>query len=198
MKAPRLLASIATAAISLALTTVPARSRETPIVDYCASKSTGNVRKVTKGLCTLSEISLGTQVISRQKNRPSDLVPQFKARYEAAKSAAELNGYTLAITSGYRSLAQQEVLFNRAVKRHGSAAEASKWVLPPEKSNHPWGMAIDINYGVGGAKGKKAAAWLEKNGYKYGLCRRYENEWWHFEPLVAPGQKCPKMEPYAS
>ena len=76
MKAPRLLASIATAAISLALTTVPARSRETPIVDYCASKSTGNVRKVTKGLCTLSEISLGTQVISRQKNRPSDLVRQ--------------------------------------------------------------------------------------------------------------------------
>ena len=137
-------------------------------------------------------------MISRQKNRPSDLVPQFKARYEAAKSAAELNGYTLAITSGYRSLAQQEVLFNRAVKRHGSAAEASKWVLPPEKSNHPWGLAIDINYGVGGTKGKKAAAWLEKNGYKYGLCRRYENEWWHFEPLVAPGQKCPKMEPYPS
>jgi LAS superfamily LD-carboxypeptidase LdcB len=72
------------------------------------------------------------------------------------------------------------------------------WVLPPKKSNHPWGLAIDINYKVGGEKGEKAAAWLEKNGYKYGLCRRYVNEWWHFEPLVAPGQKCPKMEPYAS
>jgi D-alanyl-D-alanine dipeptidase len=185
-------------AITFALTIVPVSARETPILDYCASKSTGSVRKVTKGICTLSEISLGTQLISRQKTRPSDLVPQFKARYEAAKAAAQLKGHTLAVTSGYRSLAQQEILYARAIKRHGSAAEASKWVLPPTKSNHPWGLAIDINYGVGGTKGKKAAAWLEKNGYKYGLCRRYENEWWHFEPLVAPGQKCPKMEPYAS
>jgi hypothetical protein len=189
---------IGTLTVSLFAVDIPASARETPILDYCASKSTGNVRKVTKGLCTPSEISLGTQVISRQENRPSDLVPKFKARYEAAKSAAELNGYTLAITSGYRSLAQQEILFNRAIKRHGSVKAASKWVLPPEKSNHPWGLAIDINYGVGGTKGKKAAAWLEDNGYKFGMCRRYENEWWHFEPLAAPGQKCPKMEPYAS
>lgn len=54
------------------------------------------------------------------------------------------------------------MLYQRAIKRHGSAEAASKWVLPPEKSNHPWGIAIDINYGVGGTKGKKAAAWLEK------------------------------------
>jgi LAS superfamily LD-carboxypeptidase LdcB len=71
------------------------------------------------------------------------------------------------------------------------------WVLPEKKSNHPGGIAIEINKN-GGSKGQKAAAWLEKNGYKYGLCRRYKNEWWHFEPLVMPGQKCPAMEPYAS
>ena len=52
---------------------------------------------------------------------------------------------------------------------------------------------IDINYGDGGSKGKKAAAWLEKNGYKYGQCRRYENEWWHFEPVIAPGGTCPVL-----
>jgi hypothetical protein len=105
--------------------------------------------------------------------------------------------------AGIEVLSAKKFFFNerlneRAIKRHGSAEAASKWVLPPEKSNHPWGIAIDINYGVGGTKGKKAAAWLEKNGYQYGLCRRYENEWWHFEPLVAPGQNCPAMEPYAS
>jgi len=183
---------------SLLIPSNPVSAKEAQVLDYCANKSTGNVRKVTEGACKKGEISLGTQPITRPKKRPSDLVPQFKARYEAAKVAAKLNGHTLAITSGYRSLAQQQILFDRAVKRNGSVAAATKWVLPPKKSNHPWGLAIDINYGVGGAKGKKAAAWVEKNGYKYGLCRRYENEWWHFEPLVAPGQKCPKMEPYAS
>jgi hypothetical protein len=184
--------------LALLFPTNPVSAKETTILDFCASKSSGAVRKVTKGTCTSNEISLGTQPISRPTKRPNDLVPKFKARYEAAKAAARLSGHTLAITSGYRSLARQKYLFERAIKKHGSAAEASKWVLPPEKSNHPWGLSIDINYGVGGAKGKKAAAWLEKNGYKYGMCRRYKNEWWHFEPLVVPGQKCPKMEPYAS
>ena len=198
MKANHLKCALGALVFSLLIPSGPVSARVTPIMDYCANKSTGNVRKVTKGLCTQSEISLGTQPITRPKNRPSDLVPQFKARYEAAKVAAKLNGHTLTITSGYRSLAQQQILFDRAVKRNGSVTAATKWVLPPKKSNHPWGIAIDINYRVGGAKGKKAAAWLEKNGYKYGLCRRYENEWWHFEPLVAPGRKCPKMEPYAS
>lgn len=182
----------------MALVIVPASADEVQVIDFCASKSSGKVRAITDGACTSKERSLGAQPITRPEKRPTALLPQFKARYSAAKAAAKSKGYTLAITSGYRSLAQQKILYKRAIARHGSAAEASKWVLPPEKSNHPWGMAIDINYGVGGTKGKKAAAWLEKNGYKYGLCRRYENEWWHFEPLVAPGQKCPKMEPYAS
>ncbi len=198
MKANHLKCALGALVFSLLIPANQVSAKETPVLDYCANKSTGNVRKVTKGLCTQSEISLGTQPITRPKNRPSDLVPQFKARYEVAKVAAKLIGHTLTITSGYRSLAQQQILFDRAVKRNGSVTAATRWVLPPKKSNHPWGIAIDINYRVGGAKGEKAAAWLEKNGYKYGLCRRYENEWWHFEPLVAPGRKCPKMEPYAS
>jgi LAS superfamily LD-carboxypeptidase LdcB len=145
-----------------------------------------------------NERSLGSSTIGRPEVRPKALDPQVLSRFLVAQLAAREFGHELSITSGYRSIEYQEFLFQRAIKRHGSVEAASKWVLPPEKSNHPWGLAIDINYGVGGTKGKKAAAWLEKNGYKYGLCRRYENEWWHFEPLVAPGQNCPVMEPYAS
>lgn len=198
MRAKLLIVSFLALAVSFSFTVIPANATEAPVIDFCAKKSTGKIRVITEGACTKSERSIGATPIVRSETRPSALVPQFKNRYEAAKAAAKKKGHTLAITSGYRSLERQEVLFQRAIKRHGSAQAASKWVLPPEKSNHPWGLAIDINYGVGGTKGKKAAAWLEKNGYKYGLCRRYENEWWHFEPLVAPGQTCPVMEPYAS
>jgi D-alanyl-D-alanine dipeptidase len=198
MRAKGLIVSLLTLAISFSFTSIPASANDAPVIDYCAKKTTGKVRAITEGACTKNERSLGATPIVRSETRPKALVPQVKNRYEAAKAAAKKKGHTLAITSGYRSLQRQEVLFQRAIKRHGSVEAASKWVLPPEKSNHPWGLAIDINYGVGGTKGKKAAAWLEKNGYQYGLCRRYENEWWHFEPLVAPGQKCPAMEPYAS
>ena len=198
MRTKLLIVSFLTLAISFSFTIIPATAAEAPIIDYCAKKTSGKVRAITEGKCTKKERSLGAGPIVRPETRPKALVPKVKNRYEAAKAAAKKKGHTLAITSGYRSLERQEVLFQRAIKRHGSTEAASKWVLPPEKSNHPWGIAIDINYGVGGTKGKKAAAWLEKNGHKYGLCRRYENEWWHFEPLVAPGQKCPVMEPYAS
>jgi D-alanyl-D-alanine carboxypeptidase len=184
--------------VTLLMSASPAVATEAPIIDFCAKKTTGKVRAITEGSCKASERSLGASPIVRGETHPTELNPQFKARFEAAKAAAKKKGHNLAITSGYRSLERQEMLYQRAIKRHGSAEEASKWVLPPEKSNHPWGIAIDINYGVGGTKGKKAAAWLEKNGYQYGLCRRYENEWWHFEPMVTPGEKCPQMEPYAS
>lgn len=43
---------------------------------------------------------------------------------------------------------------------------------------------------------KAGIAWLETNGYLFGLCRRYQNEWWHYEPMVAPGTACPALEPY--
>jgi len=183
---------------SLFLGTATANAKKIPVINFCANKSTGKVRAIIKGACSKSELSLGVGPIVRGETRPDALIPQFNSRYEAAKAAAKKKGYKLSITSGYRTLAQQKYLFERAVKRNGSVEEATKRVLPPEKSNHPWGIAIDVNYGAGGAKGKKAAAWLEKYGYKFGLCRRYRNERWHFEPLVSPGQKCPKMEPYAS
>ena len=198
VRAKLLIASFLSIAVSFSFSITPAVAAEAPIIDYCAKKSTGKVRAITEGSCTKKERSLGAAPINRSEKRPKALVPKVKNRYEAAKAAAKRKGHTLAITSGYRSLERQEYLFNRAVKQHGSKVAASKWVLPPKKSNHPWGLAIDVNYGVGGTKGKKAAAWLEKNGYKYGLCRRYQNEWWHFEPLVTPGQKCPKLEPYPS
>jgi hypothetical protein len=80
-------------------------------------------------------------------------------------------------------------LFNEAVKTYKTVEEASKWVLPPDLSHHPKGIALDVNYPMG----QPGAQWLEINGYKFGLCRVYENEWWHFEPLVAPGQQCPAL-----
>jgi hypothetical protein len=55
MKAPRLLASIATFAISMALTTVPASANEAPVIDYCAKKTTGKIRAITEGACTKKE-----------------------------------------------------------------------------------------------------------------------------------------------
>jgi len=143
----------------------------------------------TENGCVAPEESLGTNPIIHSEIRPTQLDRTFEVRFLAAQAAAKLAGFNIRITSGFRTQQLQERLFNDAVKKYGSESEASKWVLPREVSNHPWGTAIDVNY----PGDRKAVKWLEENGSAFGLCRVYKNEWWHFEPVIAPGETCPPM-----
>ena len=139
--------------------------------------------------CLAPEEPLGTTPIIHSEVRPTQLDRTFEVRFLAAQAAAKLAGFNIRITSGFRSQQLQERLFNNAVKKYGSENEASKWVLPKDVSHHPWGLAIDVNY----PGDRKAVKWLEDNGSSFGLCRVYLNEWWHFEPVIAPGEPCPPM-----
>jgi len=145
-------------------------------------------RSVAKEGCG-EDKSLGARKVSAPANEASDLNVHVKNRFLAAQSEARKEGINLVITSGFRTTARQEYLFQRAIQKYGSEKEASKWVLPPNKSHHPDGIALDVNYPGNPGDTK----WLEVNGYKYGLCRVYKNEWWHFEPVIAPGEKCPPL-----
>jgi hypothetical protein len=145
-------------------------------------------RSVAKEGCGQDK-SLGARKIGAPANEASDLNVYVKNRFLAAQSVARKEGINLVITSGFRTAARQEYLFQRAIQKYGSEKEASKWVLPPDKSHHPDGIALDVNYPGNPGDTK----WLEVNGYKYGLCRVYKNEWWHFEPVIAPGETCPPL-----
>lgn len=144
--------------------------------------------------CRKSESSLGAMVVKNPTRRPTDLNPYLRVRFLAAQAEGKRDHISLKITSGYRSYERQTWLFSRAVKKYGSETEAAKWVLPPELSHHTWGVALDINY----PNDPESTKWLARNGYKYGLCRAYENEWWHFEPITVPGVRCPARLPNAS
>ena len=161
----------------------------------CANKTNYTIRisNVIKG-CEKTELSLGAGAISHSLIRPSGVDKQLMNRFKAAQAAAKKDGQALYIVSGFRTLSRQKTLFAQAVRKYGSAKEASKWVAPPLVSHHPWGVAIDVNY----PDEPVGAGWLEINGSKFGLCRVFENEWWHFEPVIAPGWKCPALVPDAT
>ena len=161
----------------------------------CAKKTNYAIRisNVIKG-CEKTEVSLGAGAIPHSLIRPTALDKQLVYRFKAAQAVAKKDGQALYIASGYRSLERQKVLFAQAVRKYGSAKEASKWVAPPLVSHHPWGVAIDVNY----PDEPVGAGWLEVNGSKFGLCRVFDNEWWHFEPVIAPGWKCPALVPDAT
>jgi hypothetical protein len=167
-------------------------SSEEPLAISCFETSTATIRISLSGQCPSTLISLGGSALTESASATGEVIeihPLLASRFLAAKSAAAGEGVNLYITSGFRSQARQEVLFANAIKKYGNETEAAKWVLPAHFSHHPQGLAIDVNY----PKDPSGAKWLEDNGARFGLCRVYANEWWHFEGVIAPGQSCPEM-----
>lgn len=123
--------------------------------------------------------------------RAGGIDPELQRRFDAARAAAAAQGLDLTITSGRRTVQEQEALIEDAIAEYGSVEEAHKYVLPPERSAHVAGTAIDVG-------DQQAAAWLTDHQREFGLCRTYANEWWHFELVGAVGAKCPRMHPDSS
>jgi hypothetical protein len=166
----------------------------TPV--YCFNKASEQliIRPDFIGCVIGEDEALGETELTEGTQRPPDINPQLLARFLSAQAAAKEKGITLSIDSGFRTQETQSYLFQNAIKKYKTADEAMKWVLPGDLSRHPWGLALDVNLN----HDKSGASWLEANGATYGLCRVYENEWWHFEPLTAPGGICPPLLPDAS
>ncbi|MFI6865421.1 M15 family metallopeptidase [Nocardia sp. NPDC050406] len=121
----------------------------------------------------------------------SGLDPLLALAYDMAAAEAHAQGVPLSITSGYRTPGEQQAMWEDGIATYGSPDAARRWVLPPEESTHVSGQAIDVGPQAG-------AAWLEANGNRWGLCRIYDNEWWHFEIATLPGAPCPPRLPDAS
>ncbi|HTI23403.1 MAG TPA: D-alanyl-D-alanine carboxypeptidase family protein [Kutzneria sp.] len=98
-----------------------------------------------------------------------------RVAFAAARAEALWHyGLVIGLTSGARSVAEQQQLFDEAVAEYGSESAAREWVLPPSESLHVQGRALDV-------RPREGAQWLEVHGHRYGLYRTYANEWWHFE-----------------
>lgn len=117
-----------------------------------------------------------------------------------AAIAAEADGVTISVNSGWRSAEDQRRLQREAVARYGSEEEAARWVASPETSAHVSGDAVDIG-------GADATRWLADHGAAFGLCRIYDNEPWHFErrpeatehgcpPTYPDPTRDPRLHPY--
>lgn len=110
------------------------------------------------------------------------LAQGLRAALISAQRAMQADGLQLWITSGWRTTAYQQRLYDEAVAQRG-LAYASTHVAAPDKTEHTKGNAVDIGP-------TDADDWLIRNGAQYGLCQTYANEIWHFE-LTAVAGRCP-------
>lgn len=120
----------------------------------------------------------------------SGLDPALLSAVQQATTAASADGVWITVTSGWRSPEFQQWLLDDAVAAYGSPAAARRFVQTPEQSRHVLGRAVDLG-------GPGADQWLSGNAARFGLCRIYANEPWHFE-LADPVAGCPPLLPDAS
>jgi zinc D-Ala-D-Ala carboxypeptidase len=119
------------------------------------------------------------------------LDPALLSAIQDAARAAAADGVTLTITSGWRSPEFQQRLLDNAIQTYGSYAAARQYVQTPEASKHVTGQAVDVG-------GQGADKWLIADGSRFGLCRIYANELWHFELATDAAGRCPALLPNAA
>lgn len=103
------------------------------------------------------------------------LSAQFKKRF----------GRDISVTSGYRTLAEQRLLF--ATKPPGVAAV-------PGRSNHGWGCAADLGSGIS-TFGSPEFQWMKQNAAKFGWVHPAWAESHPFEPWHWEFQACSGATP---
>lgn len=98
--------------------------------------------------------------------------PDVALAFDRMHAAARSSGVSLVIVSGFRSDAEQAVLFARNPN--------PKWVAPPGKSLHRLGTELDLGP-------DSAYGWLAANAPRFGFKKRYSWEPWHFGYVRSPG-----------
>lgn len=111
------------------------------------------------------------------------LNPIFWSRLEKLINDAAAKGYTIGVTSGWRSYSSQLSLWNNSSR---SCSTRSSWVACPGGSRHGFGIAADLKFNGTSCSGSwdcnEAAKWVHANAANYGLKFRMSWEPWHIEP----------------
>ncbi len=112
------------------------------------------------------KITLGS--VPNGKEMRSDAAAAFNRMHAAARA----QGITLKVNSGFRSMAEQQALYN--AYKNGTGNLAAR----PGYSNHQGGIAVDVN--VGGT-GTSTYKWMAAHAKAYGFVRTVPSEPWHWE-----------------
>lgn len=91
--------------------------------------------------------------------------PDVALAFDRMADAAAQDGVSLIVVSGFRSNAEQAVLF--------AAHPDPRWVAPPGRSMHRLGTELDLGP-------QSAYGWLAANAPRFHFVRRMDWEPWHF------------------
>ena len=119
----------------------------------------------------------GILVVNKTYGLPEDyapgaLNPTAKEQFAKLAGDAAVEGMSIFVSSGYRSYAEQEKIYNNYVSTFGKT-KTDFVAARPGHSENQTGLAIDVNYMSDTFASSPEAKWLADNAYKYGFIIRY-------------------------
>lgn len=100
--------------------------------------------------------------------------PAAKA-FKLMRAAAQRDGVQIGVNSSYRDVACQQCM----VDKYGIYGQGGR-AAPPGKSNHGWGLSIDLQLD------ESAKKWMRANAKHYGFVEDVAREPWHWT-FIADG-----------
>lgn len=146
---------------------------------------------------------VNTEVAHGDSDQPMQVQATIEQPLKRIFAAAEDDGIELMLSSAYRSVSDQQALYDNFVAKQGQAM-ADLYVAKPGTSEHHTGLAVDFASASAACESdsdkcslsQAAANWLLENGPKYGFVQRYPEgkqpitgvafEPWHYRYLGIP------------
>lgn len=122
-------------------------------------------------------VDVGPNLVGRMQQ----LTPESAASWQEMQAAAQGDGVTLLIVSGFRGIEYQAGLIRNKIEAGQSLSDILKVNAAPGYSEHHTGRALDIaTPGVRPLtedfESSEAFAWLEKNAANFGFSMSYPRE----------------------
>lgn len=146
---------------------------------------------------------VNTEVAHGDSDQPMQVQKIIESPLKKLYAAAEDDGIELMLSSAYRSVSDQQALYDSFVAKQGQAM-ADLYVAKPGTSEHHTGLAVDFATASAACESdsdncslsQAAANWLLAQGPKYGFIQRYPEgkqpltgvafEPWHYRYLGIP------------
>ncbi|NLW89518.1 MAG: M15 family metallopeptidase [Clostridiaceae bacterium] len=124
------------------------------------------------------------ELVTAKHSAGQQLRPEASDAWDLMHAAClEECGQNLYLISGYRSYQAQAYSFSNGIERNGLAFAVKKNAYPG-RSEHPLGLALDINIASDpeirdGFMETTAGKWVAEHGHEYGFILRYPREKGH-------------------
>lgn len=104
------------------------------------------------------------------------LQPQAATAWRRMVNDAKYEGIALTPVSAFRSVEEQQRLWDAQVQRQGSPEAAARVSAPPGHSEHHTGLTLDINSLETSFENTPAFQWLTNNSARYGFTMSYPKD----------------------